>query len=74
MCIRDRAKAEATERSLLHIIKPDIDFEPIADEHSPEVYDKAVEIFLCKGETADPDRVVAEFGLPLLSLIHISLP
>ena len=35
------AKAEATERSLLHIIKPEIDFEPIADEHSQEVYDKA---------------------------------
>lgn len=27
------AKAEATERSLLHIIKPEIDFDPIADEH-----------------------------------------
>ena len=39
------AKAEATERSLLHIIKPEIDFEPIADEHSQEVYDKAVENF-----------------------------
>ena len=39
------AKAEATERSLLHIIKPEIDFEPIADEHSAEVYDKAVENF-----------------------------
>ncbi len=37
------AKAEATERSLLHIIKPEIDFEPIADEHSEPVYDKAVE-------------------------------
>lgn len=37
------AKAEATERSLLHIIKPEIDFDPIADEHSKEVYDKAVE-------------------------------
>jgi uncharacterized protein (DUF1015 family) len=36
------AKAEATERSLLHIIKPEIDFDPIADEHSQEVYDKAV--------------------------------
>ena len=36
------AKAEATERSLLHIIKPEIDFEPIADEHSQQVYDKAV--------------------------------
>lgn len=39
------AKAEATERSLLHIIKPEIDFDPIADEHSQEVYEKAVENF-----------------------------
>ena len=39
------ARAEATERSLLHIIKPEIDFEPIADEHAPEVYAKAVENF-----------------------------
>ncbi len=39
------AKAEATERSLLHIIKPEIDFDPIADEHSQQVYDKAVENF-----------------------------
>lgn len=37
------AKAEAGEKSLLHIIKPEIDFTPIADEHSQEVYDKAVE-------------------------------
>ena len=39
------AKAEAMERSLLHIIKPEIDFDPIADEHSQPVYDKAVENF-----------------------------
>lgn len=39
------AKEEATERSLLHIIKPEIDFDPIADEHSEEVYQKAVENF-----------------------------
>lgn len=39
------AKAEATERSLLHIIKPEIDFDPIIDEHSTEAYDKAVENF-----------------------------
>ncbi len=39
------AQAEATERSLLHIIKPEIDFSPIADEHSPEVYARAVENF-----------------------------
>lgn len=39
------AKQEATERSLLHIIKPEIDFDPIADEHSEAVYRKAVENF-----------------------------
>ena len=39
------AKAEAGEKSLLHIIKPVIDFDPIADEHSQPVYDKAVENF-----------------------------
>lgn len=39
------AKAEATEKSLLHIIKPEIDFDPIIDEHSQQAYDKAVENF-----------------------------
>ena len=39
------AKAMATEKSLLHITKPEIDFDPIADEHSQPVYDKAVENF-----------------------------
>ena len=39
------AKAEAGEKSLLHIIKPEIDFDPIADEHGQEAYDKAVENF-----------------------------
>lgn len=39
------AQAEAGEKSLLHIIKPEIDFHPIADEHSQPVYDKAVENF-----------------------------
>ena len=37
------AKAEAGEKSLLHIIKPEIDFDPIADEHSEEVYQKGVD-------------------------------
>lgn len=37
------AQNEATEKSLLHIIKPEIDFHPIADEHSEEVYNKAVD-------------------------------
>ncbi len=39
------AQKEATERSLLHIIKPEIDFSPIIDEHSEEVYRKAVDNF-----------------------------
>ena len=37
------AKAEAGEKSLLHIIKPEIDFDPIIDEHDEAVYAKAVE-------------------------------
>ena len=41
----EEARIEATEKSLLHIIKPEIDFDPIADEHSEEVYRKAVENF-----------------------------
>ncbi len=41
----EEAKAEAGEKSLLHITRPEIDFNPIADEHSPEAYDKAVENF-----------------------------
>ena len=39
------AKAEAGEKSLLHIIKPEIDFDPVIDEHSQQAYDKAVENF-----------------------------
>jgi len=39
------AKKMAGEKSLLHITKPEIDFEPIADEHDPKVYEKAVENF-----------------------------
>jgi len=39
------AKAEAGEKSLLHITKPEIDFDPIIDEHSGPAYDKAVENF-----------------------------
>ena len=37
------AKSEAGEKSLLHIIKPEIDFEPMIDEHDEAVYDKAVD-------------------------------
>ncbi len=40
-----RAEAEGNDKSLYHIIKPEIDFEPGTDEHSQPVYDKAVENF-----------------------------
>ncbi len=40
-----RAEAEGNPQSLYHIIKPEIDFEPGTDEHSQQVYDKAVENF-----------------------------
>ena len=40
-----RAEAEGNEKSLYHIIKPEIDFGPEVDEHDPCVYDKAVANF-----------------------------
>ena len=40
-----RKEAEGNEKSLYHIIKPEIDFEPGFDEHDPRVYEKAVENF-----------------------------
>lgn len=40
-----RAEAEGNEKSLYHIIKPEIDFLPGTDEHDPVVYAKAVENF-----------------------------
>ena len=40
-----RQEAEGNPKSLYHIIKPEIDFEPGTDEHDPKVYDKAVENF-----------------------------
>ena len=40
-----RREAEGNPRSLYHIIKPEIDFEPGTDEHDPRVYQKAVENF-----------------------------
>ena len=41
----EEAKALAGEKSLLHITKPEIDFDPMPDEHAPQVYDRAVENF-----------------------------
>lgn len=40
-----RAEAGDNEKSLYHIIKPEIDFEPGTDEHDPKVYDRAVANF-----------------------------
>ncbi len=40
-----RQEAEGNEKSLYHIIKPEIDFEVGFDEHHPEVYVKAKENF-----------------------------
>lgn len=41
----EEAREEATKYSLLHITKPEIDFEPGIDIHSQQVYDKAKENF-----------------------------
>ena len=40
-----RMEAEGNEKSLYHIIKPEIDFPVGTDEHDPRVYDKAAENF-----------------------------
>lgn len=37
------ARNEAGEKSLLHITRPEIDFEPMADPHEKRSYEKAVE-------------------------------
>ena len=41
----EEARNMAGEKSLLHITKPEIDFEPMAGEHEQRTYDKAVENF-----------------------------
>lgn len=40
-----REEARGNEKSLLHIIKPEINFEPGFDEHDPRAYNKAAEMF-----------------------------
>ncbi len=40
-----RNEAQGNPKSLYHIIKPEIDFEPGTDEHDPRVYDQAVKNF-----------------------------
>ena len=39
------AKKMAGEKSLLHITKPEIDFDPILPDHDDKVYDRAVKNF-----------------------------
>ena len=41
----EEAQQLAGEKSLLHITKPEIDFDPMLEEHDPKVYEKAVENF-----------------------------
>ena len=41
----EEARRMAGEKSLLHITKPEIDFNPMPEEHDPKVYAKAVENF-----------------------------
>ena len=40
-----RTEAEGNPKSLYHIIKPEIDFEPGTDEHDPKVYKRAADNF-----------------------------
>ena len=40
-----KKKKMAGEKSLLHITKPEIDFDPILEDHDPRVYDEAVKNF-----------------------------
>ena len=52
-------EAEGNPMSLYHIIKPEINFEPIADEHDPRVYAKAAEqfkLFKQKGWLVQDDK------------------
>ena len=41
----EEARKMAGEKSLLHITKPELDFDPIAGEHEQRTYDRAVENF-----------------------------
>lgn len=41
----EEALAQAGEKSLLHLTKPEIDFRPLLPEHDRRVYDRAVENF-----------------------------
>jgi uncharacterized protein (DUF1015 family) len=54
-----RSEAEGNEKSLYHIIKPEIDFPVGKDEHDADVYEKAAEnfrLFQQKGWLVQDDR------------------
>lgn len=54
-----REEAKDNDKSLYHIIKPEIDFEPGTDEHDAKVYDKAVanfKMFQEKGWLVQDDK------------------
>ena len=53
------ARAMAGEKSLLHITKPEIDFEPMLQDHDPRVYDRAVEYF-GKWQDSSPTRTIRD--------------
>lgn len=41
-----RKESEGNQKSLYHIIRPEIDFAAGTDEHAPEVYEKLLRILL----------------------------
>ena len=43
--VEAKAECEGNEKSLYHIIKPEINFDPICDEHDPKVYAEAARQF-----------------------------
>jgi uncharacterized protein (DUF1015 family) len=54
-----RVEAAGNEKSLLHLIKPEINFNPPIDEHDQQVYDKAAEmfsLFRTKGWLVDDEK------------------
>ena len=81
------AKEEAGEKSLLHITKPEIDFDPIIDEHSQQAYDKAVENFKkwqekgwlvqdkkeCYYVYAQTMNGRTQYGIVLCRMIHVRI-
>ena len=53
-----RAEAEGNEKSLYHIIKPEIDFPVGTDEHHERVYRKLQRTFVCSRRKAGWCRTI----------------